>query len=508
MALVIKKTAAIAIAAGLTFAGSAGLAIENAAPAAAQAEQPRNEAGYSLTITKRDLNGDNYGTSNGSKLDEAKIPGKTPDTPAGFKFSIIRVTPATGADKNDASKATPVEGATAQEGTTNDQGVIEFTGLEEGVYRVSELEVPANSGFVPGPDFLVSVPVTNENGTGLINNVHVYPKNTRAGIEKTVQDKDKHGGQDYTYTISSDIPKAVSSLDKLVSYRVVDALDGRLEAPTADKIEVRLGTSWDSATKVDSKNYDAVITPAPSADGKHNINLQFNDEGRALLAGQKAGTKVLTRITTKAPKDVEVIPNKAQLYFNTGNGEGEYKRESEEVKTYWGTLNINKVGEDGTTPLQGAEFRLVKCQAGDGGYTQVQGTKELTVNDQSSWTTGKDGKISITGIHATDFANNADDNTLLCAQETKAPTGFQLDERLVPFVIKRTDEGTQTAPNVTGMNGIENVKVENLAYSFDLKNKPSDRFLPNTGGMGITALVLAGLAIVGAGVFVARRNAA
>ncbi|WP_339016970.1 SpaH/EbpB family LPXTG-anchored major pilin [Corynebacterium hesseae] len=508
MALVIKKTAAIAIAAGLTFAGSAGLAIENAAPAAAQVEQPGNEAGYSLTITKRDLNGDNSGTSNGSKLDEAKIPGKTPDTPAGFKFSIIRVTPATGDDKNDASKATPVEGAVKKSGVTDGNGVIEFTGLEEGVYRVSELEVPANSGFVPGPDFLVSVPVTNETGTGLINNVHVYPKNTRAGIEKTVQDKDKHGGQEYTYTISSDIPKAASGEDKLVSYRVEDALDGRLEAPTADKIEVRLGTSWENATKVDSKNYDAVITPAPAKDGKHNINLQFNEDGRALLAEQKAGTKVLTRITTKAPENVEVIPNKAKLYFNNGDGRGEYDRESEEVKTYWGTLNINKVGEDGKTPLQGAEFRLVKCQAGEDGYTQLPNTEALNVNGKSSWTTGKDGKISITGIHATDFADNADDNTLLCAQETKAPTGFQLDERLVPFVIKRTDGGTQTAPNVSGLSNVSNVKVDNLAYSFDLKNKPSDRFLPNTGGMGITALVLAGLAIVGAGVFVARRNAA
>lgn len=511
MARAMKKTAAVAVAAGLAFGGSAGIA--DAPLAFAQEGDPAesNATGYSLTIQKRDLAGQEATPATDETLrgDGTNVPGQTPETAAGFKFKIEKVTPGEGASKNDASKAVKDSSFTEREATTDGEGKIRFDKLPAGVYRVTETAVPAGSGFVAGPAFLVSVPVTNDAGTGTINDVHVYPKNTRAGIEKTVQDKDKNAGQDYTYTIKSDIPKPAVG-ESLESYRVTDSLDGRL---ALQKVEIKVGTDWDSATPVDSANYtltpsggtaEAGTASTPTTD----IEVNFNEDGRKLLAGQDAGAKVLTRITATAPENVDVVPNTSTLYFNNGSGTGEVKRDSDEVKTYWGTLKINKKaqGEEGQ-PLKGAEFRLVKCQAGENGYNQIPNTDDLTVNGESSWTTNEDGTVSITGIHATDFADNAADDTLLCAQETKAPAGFQLDKRLIPFVL-RSGEGTQADLDMAAFGNDVTASANGLDYEFTLVNKPGDRFLPNTGGMGITLLILVGLGIIGGGVYAARRNSA
>lgn len=504
MANAIKKTVTIALAAGLTFAGSAGFAAQDAF---AQPSNEQTQGQYTLTIQKRDLKDGTPQEATDDSLsgNATGVPGEKPDIAAGFRFKIEKVTPAEGDNKNDASEAVKDDSFEERVAETDPNGEIKFDNLPAGVYRVTEIAVPEGSGFVAGPAFLVSVPVTNQDGTGTINNVHVYPKNTRAGIEKTVQDKDKHGGQDYTYTIKSDIPKPAVG-ESLESYRVTDNLDGRL---ALKGVEVRIGTDWDSATQVESGNYS--LTPnggqaAATGQQPHEVQVKFNEGGLKLLAGQEAGAKVLTRITATAPENVDVIPNTSTLYFNNGSGTGEVKRDSDEVKTYWGTLKINKKaqGANGAN-LEGAEFRLVKCQAGDGGYTAIG--DDLTVNGDSSWTTGADGSVSITGIHATDFADNQADNTLLCAQETKAPAGFQLDERLIPFIL-RSGEGTQADLDMTAFGNDVTASANGLNYEFTLVNKPGDRFLPNTGGMGITLLILVGLGIIGGGVYAARRNSA
>lgn len=496
MTRAMKKSAALALAAGLVFGGSAGIAV---APAAFAQEGEQPEAGatsYSLTIQKRDLQGGKPIEANDAIIggDDSTVPGE--NLGAGFEFKVEKVEPANGSESKNASAAQPVEPTVEYTGTTNASGQITLTNLEAGVYRVTETKVPADSGYVPGPAFLVAVPTTNEAGTGTINDVHVYPKNTKADITKTVEDKDVHGGGNYTYNLASDIPAALEG-EKLKSYRVMDTLDPKLEAVKPENIEVRVGTDWDNAKPVDSSNY--TLTPGESQSG-HEVKIEFNEIGLRFLTSQAQGAKVLTRITAKAPSNEPVIPNKAKLYFNSGEGEGEIERESEEVKTYWGSLKINKTGNE-NAPLQGAEFRLVKCQA-DGNSYKMSGDTPLTINGEKSWTTGTDGSVTISGIHATDFANNAEDTgTQLCAQETKAPAGFQKDDTLIPFLIAATGSAQREGDKFTSANGTR-------SYEINFKNEPGERFLPNTGGMGITLLILVGLGIIGGGVYAARRNSA
>ena len=53
--------------------------------------------------------------------------------------------------------------------------------------------------------------------------------------------------------------------------------------------------------------------------------------------------------------------------------------------------------------------------------------------------------------------------------------------------------------------GVPSAKIENTAT---IDNYTDKNHLPNTGGAGFIAIVLAGLAIIGGGFFAARRNSA
>lgn len=115
---------------------------------------------------------------------------------------------------------------TARTGQINDSGDVTFGGLPIGVYVVTE-EVSESSALVPADPFIVFVPMTGPNGENWNYDVHVYPKNTTAGTDKTVFDANQNQGSTITYTINSDVP-AVPSGATMRSFRVTDSLDSRL----------------------------------------------------------------------------------------------------------------------------------------------------------------------------------------------------------------------------------------------------------------------------------------
>lgn len=462
----------------------AAIAQENPADGATNTQQ--QAATYSLTIHKRIGAAEKVEGYDGSALEADKIPGA--DAPAGFEFKITQVIPAKGDAMNDASQAKPVDGGKTAEGKTDENGKIKFDNLPAGVYLVHEVSVP-NDKYVPGPDFLVSVPATAGDGKTSINDVVVYPKNTEAGVTKEVKDADAHGGHTYDYTITASIPAPASDKDKLVSYRVEDNLDGKLEAPKKEDITVELTGTGETLTDAD---YDVEIT----AGSPHKVNVKFKDTAMAKLeAARKDGQSVKVGIKAKAPADVDVIPNKSTLYFNNGVGTGEHKRDSNEVKTYWGKLNIKKTDSADSSGLKDAEFQLVRCEGDkDKGYKATG--KALTVNGQSKWTTNEKGEILITGIHASDFADGKELSRIVqyCAQETKAPKGFQLDNTLIPFILTKEAGDAQRDGDTNG------------AYTYGINMENHKTLLPNTGGIGIGLLVVLGMLVIGGGTYVARRN--
>lgn len=384
------------------------------------------------------------------------------------------------------AKAWEGDDAYSKEGTTGKDGTLTFDDLPKGLYKVTETEVPADSGLVPGAPFLVYVPMTKSEGKGWIYDVHAYPKNSQVAITKEVEDQNAQAGQDYKYTITTGVP-AVAKNSTLSKYIVKDKLDQNLVAANAT-VDVKYGESADSAQALAAgTDYELV------KDGQE-IRVEFTEAGRNKL---KSTDLVFTTITTKTRGFIQHVPNDATLITNNGSSDHDTVKTSDKVHTYWGKVTINKTdGNDANKKLQGAEFQLVQCEDdGKGAWKQKEGTDPLNVQGQNKWTTNDQGTVTIEGVHVTDFANNqADSETNYCLQETKAPEGYVANDALEHFKLNKGDVND---------NGVPAKAIE---YTANIKNYTDENHLPNTGGAGFWAIVLAGLAIIGGGFYAARRS--
>ena len=453
--------------------------------------------GLSLTIHK--LKGTESGVQgNGTVQDLPNDPAK------GVDYTIDLVQPLnTPKDWSDAAKikdadsAKPLEGkdAYSTSGTTDEHGKIELTGLKPGLYKVTETKVPDDSGLIIAKPFLVYVPMTNPDKTGWISNVHAYPKNTEVKVEKKVEDQFANNGEDYTYTITSSVPLKKKD-EKLTKYIVTDELDSKLDGANSKVTKVALGAKEDGAEVLTAGTHYNVEPVEGNAQIKKVV---FTQAGRDKLTD--SSLKVFTTIQTKTKAGATVyhVPNDAKLTVSH-DPKGEYDTTvtSKKVHTYWGDLEITKQdGNNTDTKLKGAEFQLVQCQAEGDAWKQTPETAAETVKGQDSWTTDKDGKVTIEGIHVTDFVNNDTElKNQYCLKETKAPNGYVKNDALIPFELNKGEHAKADAEGNI-------IKITNTAT---VDNYTDKNHLPNTGGAGFIAIVMAGLAIIGGGFFAARRN--
>lgn len=503
---------AIALSAGVVGADANVAHAQSEAPAAtatttADADQqqgnsnPENAPKDGLSLTIHKLKGTETGQQgNGTEQNLPNDPAK------GVDYTIELVQPLntpkdwkTAADIKNAAeaKAFTGEGAYSESRTTDDKGEIKLTGLKPGLYKVTETKVPAGSGLVIAKPFLVYVPMTttdSEGNSSWLKDVHAYPKNTEVKVEKKVKDQFANNGEDYTYTITSSIPLKKEG-ETLSKYIVTDELDSQLDGAASEVAKVTLGEKEADATElVAGKDYTV-----ESTDNNQTKKVVFTADGLKKL--DSSSKQVFTTIKTKTKADATVyhVPNDAELTVSH-DPKGEYDTTvtTDEVHTYWGDLKIVKQdGNDTNKKLEGATFELVQCQADGDAWKQTLETSAETVKGKTSWTTDKNGTVTIEGIHVTDFADNEKKANDYCLKETKAPKGYVKNDALIPFELKK--EGN------VAENGVPTKKIE---YTATVDNYSDKNHLPNTGGAGFIAIVMAGLAIIGGGFFAARRNSA
>ena len=371
--------------------------------------------------------------------------------------------------------------STFKEETTGTDGTASFGDLELGIYLVEETRAP--DGIVAGAPFIVSVPMINEASDAWNYDVVAYPKNTETTTEKTVKDADQNIQDEYTYTINADAPTWGEG-KSLKAFRFEDQLDSRLDFQKVTKVKA-------GETTLAEGDY-TVNNPAESG---NKLVVTLTQQG---LAKVKSGDKMSLTFEVKRKEvgDTTELKNQADVIFNNPNTGNEVKNKTNEVVTYHGKLKVvKKDGEETGKVLQGAEFKLYQCTS-----ASDLGESPLTVNGVDAWTTGKDGTITIDGLHVTDFENNAEvtDAKKFCLKETKAPAGYALPENPVTEIeftreniAKTTGEGDD---KVTLVSEIVNVK----------QYRPN---LPMTGGAGVGILAAIGAAIVAAGAWFARRTA-
>lgn len=99
------------------------------------------------------------------------------------------------------------------------------------------------------------------------------------------------------------------------------------------------------------------------------------------------------------------------------------------------------------------------------------------------------GETGFVGLQASDFYNNATQTDLItyCLVETVAPDGYNLNAEPIAFTILN---GAATA--------LEPVPVQ-AALRVANERSNLDNSLPLTGGAGVAALSIGGLALVGGG---------
>ena len=112
--------------------------------------------------------------------------------------------------------------------TTTGGGIANWQGLDLGLYLVIETNTgsPDTKVVLGSKPFLVTLPYyTDDNQWNY--DVHVYPKNSVAGIEKTVDDsipQAKYNGDDVKWTITADIPRSGQDTE-ITSYVITELRD-------------------------------------------------------------------------------------------------------------------------------------------------------------------------------------------------------------------------------------------------------------------------------------------
>lgn len=568
MAIAIKKTAAIAIAAGLTFAGSAGIAAQNAlaqttntvAPtlrateqkAAASSIDPGNV--FSLTINKR-INPSELRVGTGQADKEVKG-----DALQGVDFKIQKLK----GDIRDQAEFNRLAKLTQEYNkagsakstldfdqdfgekneTTNADGVISLTDLPAGAYLVTEqkldpkkaqpIQDPAitkngTESYIESDPFIVFLPMTNPAGDGWINDVNVYPKNSFVRVEKDVVDEGKHvvKGDKVKYTLTGIVPSAKEG-QRLDWFGLRDAYNSNEITPDYDNLKIRIenadGTvKNDALTKgtdyhaADDAGYDSV--EGNLAQGA-NAGFYVGVAPSLLSPGDRVVVEVEATLL-QDPNHDQLVENSVREYFRTSSvdsGTGNVPPDTppttppgdtpppnetpnDKVKTYFGNITVYKRGEE-QKALAGAEFSIGKCNT----------AKDAIDGDTiATGTTDAEGKLEFKGLHVTDYVNDedvaAEVRDTYCVTETKAPEGYALPKNATkPLTLTREDH--------IGLNGADSTaKFETIADSTIIENgvvidnvKNSVPLLPSTGGMGVLIIALAGLAIIGGGVYAARRN--
>ena len=468
----------------------------------------------SITIHKLVKN-DSNGTTAGNGLEDATASGDPLD---GVTFTVERLTHVDlttqagweklAAYNGDAAVAKAEGVDAAKEKTTGADGLATFDSLDLGAYVVTETKTPA--GYVGSKPFIITVPMTHPTDLNKwVYDVHAYPKNSKAGVDKTVKDDTTPAiGSEISYTIKSDVPAA----EALSYYDVVDQYDKRVELPEANvALKLINGKTGEVALVKDT---DYKLISADGTDGKTKFwTAQFTVAGRQKLVDNRKDdtTKVQMDLSGTVAKKVEndgLFKNKAILLPNEpSNG---WTPESgtvpppdypnSEVVSKFGKVKITKVSsKDANAKLSGAQFEVYKCTPQSTPTTNFESVdatldKKLSPAGKETYETDANGEVTIDGLRNNDWENNeaVANPGYYCLVEVKAPEGFELQTRPIAFQV------------LTSNSDADNEYTLATTVKDVPKNGGFD--LPLTGAAGIGVLIGAGALLVGGSGAIALAN--
>lgn len=400
-------------------------------------------------------------------------------------------------DVNDATLQ--LEPVSASNTVTTTGGKATLANLPLGFYKVVELPQvgsPDVSRTTIAP-FLVALPMTDlapqadpTAPTPWRYDVHVYPKNQELKVKKTVQDQGKQLGDTVSYTIAADIPAPpTDAAQTIASFQIVDRWEKNEIAPDLNSVQVFVGATQLTSgvdyslspitDPADFPGYSQFEVTLTSSGLKIASDAQRNDPSAQVSV--KLNAKIVGVGGTDAQNQAHFTPPTGKIVIST-------------VLSKYGKIQLQKLnGVDKTTKLAGATFELYRCGQGT---TELIDPQKITVNGQTSWTTGADGLALIDGVQLEDWANGAQFNDTFdyCVIETKAPSGYELNPK--PINVSITQATPMSADNYY-------LRTQDV---FDYPTNGGFR-LPETGAAGVAGLIAGGALIVALAVAMNRRKA-
>lgn len=530
----------------VTFAAIVGLSMGVSAPAAIAQDTAINQAAGDSPLVNKNAKGSltihkfgnptNEGQPSGTEADVDNVIANGGQKLEGVGFTVYKINKtADGATDIDVTTNEGLLAASKLKAADFSNGAALKDGLAEGVltqvatgttdadgkWVVSQelalgaylvVETSPKEGYDPAVPFIAFVPMTSNGqvgaetqGTTWNYDVHAFPKNYKdEEPTKTVTDKDKNAGdENLVYTVTGTARQLKPNVER-TQFKVTDQIDPKLEITSVE------------AKIVKADGTEQALTAANDKDGKffegNNVDVDLNsDIAKTLGTGDKVVVTITTKLKTEFKEATDIAPNKALVFQNNPGGEeSDTPKETPEVKTYWGGLQFKKVDGD-RKGLEGAEFQIVRQTAGQQ-CSQIDTTKKdswTPVNGEqggqvkTTFVSGQDGMVKITGLHVNDFENNAEvaagDQSHYCLIETKAPKGKELLPEALEFKLVATSTSPervyQLASVQVGANEGEVVNSDDTTPN-----------LPMTGGAGIGILAAIGAAIVAAGAWFARRG--
>ena len=380
-------------------------------------------------------------------------------------------------------------GSSRISGDTNGSGEAKIESLPVKAYLVCETKTPGDIVQKAKP-FVVTIPypntVANGDGTWLYD-VHVYPKNEKIEVAKTIEDQRNNGyvvGSKVRFPVSSTLPK-LDDNSYYKYYQFKDTLDNRLTNVTATGVTLG-GSRLDEGT-------DYTL----GTDGQ-TVTVTFNQNGLSKLKGnpgqklQAVFEGVVSEIGNGS------INNTAQLISDTTYADQPPAPETpptnpdnppttEQVTSKWGDLTIKKV--DGRAidkaGLKGAEFQIYKAKDAyaDTCSTEADG-QPLTINGENTFTTGEGGTINFKALFVSDSVQDAGRDNQVDAPhrcyvlvETKAPAGYVLPA-----------DASRAITVQAGAGATQQVVIDNV--------KQTVPGLPLTGANGMLILTASGAALL------------
>lgn len=420
--------------------------------------------------------------------------GTQPMEGAQFKLEKVKET----GNKLDVDTAEIDTTFTATVGKTDAKGEFIFNNLDFGVYKLSELP-NAEATKIMDP-VLIQLPLYNEvyktdaSKPEFLYDVHVYPKNLlhqdAPSISKDVKvEGNQYASFDYNeefpWIIKTGIPTGIDTAKK---YEITDKLDTQLDYVSTQEPKVAYrkvgGTAAQDTDLIKDTDYTLVY-----ADDTRTLTLSVTEAGRKKLANAVNGEVVLTfytKLNTTAAMGV-AIENTAKLdYINADDKR--YQPESETPEVHTGGINVKKIDlDDNSKVLAGAKFKIYTSEA------DAKKQENAVKRDGKDYevTSNTKGIASFIGLkYGTTGKDAATDELKYWLVETEAPTvdGVQYN---------RLHDPIEVTVNATSH--------EATAF-YTVKNAKTNYELPFTGGVGTIIFIAGGLALVGAALFLIKKD--